>query len=172
MSPQSATVLEKLFQSIGLAGAIDDGYPEKHDVIASVMKKLDDANAEYFRRVGIDGPFAPTALDAEAERNPHKIRAFFNALRVTESPEMLMMVWRILQGLSIRLMEINYKELDTFNLRVVLAKAGHDEIEEYRSQDIMDFRLVRSFGIVTDRPLFAGYSPGRERSRHAVSPTQ
>ncbi len=78
---------------------------------------------------------------------------------------MLVMVWRILQGLTIRQVEMTYREQDTFELRVVLARPGdgEDSLESYESHDINDAALLRHFGIATisGRPLFDNFFPLR-----------
>ncbi len=166
MNEQSAAVLERLLRENDL-GWIIDRYTPDDRLIPSLLEQLDQVSAAYRRRVGADVSFTPEALAAEAERNPHKVRAFLEAMRATRSPEMLVMVWRILQGLRTRKVEMQYQELETFSLLVVLAHAGAetDHLEEYRSQDIFDARLLWHFGVgtVVGKPLFSGYSPPREK---------
>jgi hypothetical protein len=172
MNQQSAAVLESLLRGNDL-GWIIDLYGPNDRLIPSLLEQLDRVTAEYRSRIREDVSFTPEALTAEAERNPHKVQAFLEALRATQSPEMLVMVWRILQGLSIWKVEMKYQELEAFSLLVVLARPGaepHDR-EEYRSQDIMDFRLLWDFGVGTvgDKPLFAGFYPPPEKGRTSVS---
>jgi hypothetical protein len=80
---------------------------------------------------------------------------------------MLLMVWRILQGLSIREVAMNYRELEAFSLSVTLALPGEeqDELETYSTHDINDAALLRNFGITTvdGRPLFDGFFPRRKK---------
>jgi hypothetical protein len=85
----------------------------------------------------------------------------------TQSPEMLVMVWRILEEMHIREVEMHYREQVAFSLVVILAHPGEDkeELETYRSDDINDAALVRHFGITTvnHRPLFDGFFPMRHK---------
>jgi hypothetical protein len=168
MSQPSAAVLERLLRGNDL-GWIIDQYTPNDCLIPSLLEQLDRVAAEYRSRIRVDVSFTPETLTAEAERNPHKVRAFLQALRLSHSPEMLVMVWRILQGLSIRKVEMNYQELEVFSLLVILARPGEEppHLEEYRSQDIMDVRLLWNFGVgtVCEKPLFAGFSPPREKRR-------
>ena len=87
---------------------------------------------------------------------------------MSKNPDMLLMVWRILQGLSIREVVMKYREQEAFNLTVTLARPGEqqDELETYRTDDINDATLLRNFGITTvdGRPLFDGFFPDRRRS--------
>ncbi len=83
------------------------------------------------------------------------------------NPDMLVMVWRILQGLTIREVTMNYREQETFSLNVTLSRRGQeqDELETYRTKDINDAALLRHFGItmVNRQPLFDGFLPLRKR---------
>ncbi len=167
MSPESsAVVLERLLRGNGLGWMIDM-YAPRDRAIPFLLEQLDRVAAEYRNRIRVNVPFTPAALLAEVERNPHKVRAFLQAMGTTRSAEMLVMVWRILQGLSIRTVEMNYREQDFFSLAVVLARPSEeqDQLETYNSQDINDAALVRHFGITTvnGRPLFDGFFPLRQR---------
>ena len=123
MSQQSATVLERLLRGNDLGWMIDL-YTPKDLAIPFLLELLDKVTAEYRHRIGVEVPFTPEALTAEAERNPHKVRAFLQTLTATQSLEMLVMVWRILQGLSIRQVGMKYQELEVFSLFVVLRVPG------------------------------------------------
>jgi hypothetical protein len=144
-----------------------DMYAPKDGAVPFLLEQLDGVMAEYRRRIRVDVALTPEALTAEAERNPHKVRAFLQAMAATRSREMLVMVWRILQGLSIRQVDMHYREQDSFRLVVVLARPGADQDvpEEYSSHDIKDAALVRHFGITTvdGRPLFDGFFPLRQK---------
>jgi hypothetical protein len=76
------------------------------------------------------------------------------------------MVWRILQGLSIHRVELEYTEQKSFRLVVLLARPDDTggQPEEYSSSDINDAKLLRHFGITTTNssPLFDGFFPARQ----------
>ena len=167
MSPQAPAVLERLLRSNGLGWMIDM-YAPPDRAIPALLEKLDQVASAYRTRSRVGGPFTPEALETEAEQNPHKVRAFLQALGTSRSAEMLVMVWRILQGLSIREVVLNYREREAFSLTVTLARPGDGQVapEEYRSQDINDAALVRHFGIATisGLPLFDGFYPLRVKS--------
>ena len=118
---------------------------------------------EFEKRFQYSVLFTPEQLDAEAKRNPHKIRPFLQAMAATGTTEMLLMVWRILQGLSIHRVKLRYVEQSSFQLVVVLARPGEgtEAWEEYTSDDINDAKLLRHFGITTvdGAPLFDGFFP-------------
>jgi hypothetical protein len=162
MTSESAAVLERLLRSNDLGWMIDM-YSPRDRAIPFLLEQLTRLSAEFRNRFQYDVSFAPEQLSAEAERNPHKVRAFLQALAATGKTDMLLMVWRILQGLGIRGVALNYVEQKSFALQVVLARPGQeqDELEEYRSDDINDAKLLRHFGITTvdRRPLFDGFFP-------------
>lgn len=103
-------------------------------------------------------------LSLEYEANPHKVRAFLQALATSRSKEMLVMVWSILQGDEVESVELAYESRTSFRLRVALRShrsSREDQVQEYVSEDINDAGLLRHFGIakVEGRPLFDGFYP-------------
>lgn len=166
MSQQADVALDRLLREYDLGWMIDQHTP-KDQAIPSLLKLLGEVRDEYQRRVQVDGPFTPDALAAEAKGNPHRVRAFLQSLAASRSPDMLVMVWRVLQGLRIRQLDMSYHELTAFRLVVVLARPGEDQdgLESYSSGDIKDAALVRHFGISTieGRPLFDSYYPLRKK---------
>ena len=166
MTPESTAILERLLRENDLGWMIDL-YAPRERAVPFLLEQLDKLTSEFRSRFGYDVSFAPETLRAEAERNPHKVRAFLQALGVSGNQEMLLMVWRILQGLSIREVVMNYHEQEAFSLSVTLARATGEagELETYRSNDINDAALIRNFGITTidGRPLFDGFFPLRKK---------
>lgn len=166
MTPESPVILEGLLRDNDLGWMIDM-YAPRERAVPFLLEQLARLTAEFRSRFRYEVSFAPETLRAEAERNPHKIRAFLQALGVSGSPDMLLMVWRILQGLSIRDVAMTYREQEEFSLSVTLAHRGEeqDELETYRTHDINDAVLLRNFGITTvdRRPLFEGFFPLRKK---------
>ena len=161
MSQSAAEILEELLRNNGLDWMIEM-YAPKEQAIPSYLELLDRVAAEYLSRCGETVSLSPADLQAEAERNPHKVQAFLQLLHPSRSPAMLVMVWRVLQGLSIREVTMNYRELDTFRLSFTLARLGdngQDELELYETTDISDAALLRHLGVtkVGGRPLFDGF---------------
>src|SRR5437588_695140 len=105
MTPESPAVLERLLRTNGL-GWMVDMYAPKERAIPELLKLLDRVTDEYQQRFRVSVPFSPEVLTAEGEKNPHRVRAFLQAMGATRSPEMLIMVWRILQDLFIREVEM------------------------------------------------------------------
>jgi hypothetical protein len=161
MSQSSSEVLETLLRENGLGWMIDM-YAPKEQAIPAFSELLDQVAREYRALCGVSVSFSPQNLQAEAERNPHKVQAFLQLLRPNRSPAMLVMVWRVLQGLRIREVTMNYRELDTFRLSFTLARpgdSGQDQLETYETTDIGDAALLRHLGVtkVGGRPLFDGF---------------
>ncbi len=157
-------ILEQLLRDNDLGWMIDM-YAPRERAVPFLLQQLDRLTLESRARFGYTESFSPEMLTAESGRNPHKVRAFLQALGVSGNPDMLLMVWRILQGMSIREVAMNYHELQAFSLSVTLARPGADELETYSTHDINDAALVRNFGITTvdRRPLFDGFFPLRKK---------
>jgi hypothetical protein len=163
---ESPAILEQLLRENDLGWMIDM-YTPRDRAVHFLLGQLDRLSNEFRSRFGYEESFAPETLRAAAERNPHKIRAFLQALGVSGSPQMLLMVWRVLQGLNIREAQMSYRELEAFSLSVTLARADdeQEELETYSTHDINDAALLRNFGITTidGHPLFDGFFPTRKK---------
>lgn len=166
MTAESPAILERLLRDNDLGWMIDM-YAPRDRAVPSLLGQLDQLAAEFQSRFGYAVSFSPETLTVEAERNPHKIRAFLQALGVSGNSDMLLMVWRILQGLTIREVSMSYREQQTFHLSVTLCKPDQagEELEPYDTNDINDAALLRHFGItmVDNQPLFDGFFPLRKK---------
>ncbi len=166
MTLGSPAILERLLRDYDLGWMIDM-YAPRERAVPVLLDQLAKLTTEFRRRFGHDVSFSPETLRAEAERNPHRIRAFLQALGASGNQDMLLMVWRILQGMTIRDVEMGYREQESFSLSVTLARDGQerDGLEVYRTNDINDAALLRHFGITTvdNRPLFDGFFPLRKK---------
>lgn len=164
MNDPSIATLERLLRASGLAWMIDTYHPADR-VLTSLLQLLERVAAEYNRRLRVNVSFSPQQLEAEWKRNPHKVKGFLQALGISNSAEMLVMVWRILQGFSIRDLRLQYHERQRFELEVCLALpgSGEESFERYYSTDINDVTLLRHFGIAMIRgePLLDGFYPLR-----------
>jgi hypothetical protein len=116
MTTESPAILERLLRDNDLGWMIDM-YSPRDRAIPFLLDQLDSLTAEFRSRFQREVSFSPDALRAEAERNPHKIRAFLQALGASRNPDMLLMVWGILQGLSIKEVTMSYREQEAFLAR-------------------------------------------------------
>jgi len=77
---------------------------------------------------------------------------------------MIVMAWRILQGLKIRKVDMKYEEEKEFSLTVVLARPGDGQVDQnmFRTK-IWDFDLLKHFKKCTlnKKPVLLGFSPLR-----------
>jgi len=158
MTEQSPGVLARLLRDNEL-GWILASDSQQDRVISMLLESLERTAGEYCRRFKTAISFVPETLESEAADNPQKVRAFLQALATSKSPEMLVMVWRIMQGLEILNVTMAYHARKEFSLAVTLARPGGESQEEYHSRDINDAALLRHLGIVTidAKPLFDGF---------------
>ena len=166
MNPESPAILERLLRDNDLGWMIDM-YAPRERAIPFMLEQLTKLTTEFRTRFQHEVSFTPETLEAEAKSNPHKIRAFLQALGVNGNSDMPLMVWRILQGLGIRKVTMNYNEQEAFSLDVTLARPGEepDNRDMFHTENINDAALLRHFGITTlnKRPLFDGFNPSRNR---------
>jgi hypothetical protein len=92
-----------------------------------------------------------------------KVKGFFQALGGARSPDMLLMAWRIIQGMEIKDVRITYLRQEAFEASVVLESPYGEEDPHYKSSNIQDFGLFRHIGIleISGRPVFDGFYPLR-----------
>lgn len=74
---------------------------------------------------------------------------------------MLLMVWRIIQGMEIKDVELSYSRQHSFQLSVTLESPYGETDPPYSSTNIQDFSLFRHVGTmeVRGRPVFDGFYP-------------
>lgn len=161
-------ILQRLLRDSGLGWLLDGNAPPEQS-LRFFVERLDRVAIEFRDRIGAAVRFDPQALQAEAASNPHKIKAFLQALGAGCTPPMMVMVWRILQGLEIRDVSMAYHARQDFRLAVRLLRPddGRGAVEEkYESADMSDAALLRHFGITTigAKPLFDGFYPLRLRN--------
>lgn len=162
---ESHNALERLLRDCELGWMID-WYDPPDQALPHLREVLAEATAEYRRRLGEGAPrFDEETLAGEYDQNPHKLRAFLQALGSTRSAPMLVLVWRIMQGATIQAVELTYEAKVSFRLRIVLTSSYDGRQDVYESTDINDAALLRHLGITTveGKPLFDGFYPLRIR---------
>ncbi|MBI4580709.1 MAG: hypothetical protein HY718_13465 [Planctomycetes bacterium] len=161
MTAQEDDALRRLIRSAGEEWLIES--PEPSDkVLAGLRSAIDEVNRLAAERLGRSSPRIDVdSLVREQERNPHKVRAFLQALGSTESPEMLLMVWRILEGRGIQSVHLEYRLQKTFSLHVCLQSVHGEPDEKYKSANVYDAVLLRHLGIMTmdNEPILDGFYP-------------
>src|SRR5688572_8662437 len=107
MSAKPGEILEKLLRDNDLAWVIDWFVPPEQ-ARESLLGALEEANRESSSRFGPGAPqLTEEVLAHEYQRNPHKVQAFLQALASSRTPALLVMVWRILQGMRIEQVDMN-----------------------------------------------------------------
>jgi hypothetical protein len=158
----AAEGLETIVRASGLAGALTRyGAPEPALARAALqLQAADDFARDRFQ----DGSVRLTldSLTVANRRAPHLVRAFVEQLLTDVSPQMLVLVWRVLNGAAIGRVELRYELAAYFHMAIVL-RPDRDGIEErYESDDISDSRFFHHFGVTKINghlPVFLGFYP-------------
>jgi hypothetical protein len=159
MSTVHPATLEEAIRQSG-EGWLIDWFAPKEQAMDHLRRTLDLVHQRARERLGGNAPdLSEEAVVAEYGRNPQRVRGFFQALGGTRTPEMLLMVWRIIQGMEIKTVQLSYQRQQAFDVRVVLESPYGDEDEDYRSTNIHDFALFRHVGTheISGRPVFEGF---------------
>ncbi|HEX4792855.1 MAG TPA: hypothetical protein VH370_03630 [Humisphaera sp.] len=164
MSNITIDPLEQLIRASGENWLID-WFAPPDKALPHFRQVLERADQCAVQRFGQNGPrLTIEALRDEQQGNPHKVRALLQILPTIASPDMLVMALRIMRGMNIDSMHLEYEEEQSFRLRVRLKSMYDDkEIDEYETTDIHDAVVLRHFGILkmNDRPAFDGFYPLR-----------
>jgi hypothetical protein len=140
-----------------------DLFPPPDEAVDYWLNILATVGHEYQRRFGDPSiNFSEEMLAAEFEQSPHKVAAFLQAISGTKSPQMLVMAWRILQGMEIESIELGYQKNLSFSL-IMKIKSPYSSPEVYESEDIDDAKLIRHLGImkIGGKPVFDSLYPLR-----------
>ncbi|CAN5915835.1 hypothetical protein BH23PLA1_BH23PLA1_23740 [soil metagenome] len=158
MNGATADNLEGLFRSCNLGWMIDWFAPPE-DAIPYLNEALKQTSDEARKRLGPSAfRLDESTLVEEYHRNPHRVEAFLQVLGATRNPQMLVMTWRILLGAAIVSMDLSYRMMERFTLRIELEALGDTgEHDIYLSDDINDSKILRHIGTVTSGgPMFEG----------------
>ena len=163
MSDTRTDPLEQIIRASG-EGWLIDWYAPKEQALPNLRQILAAANAQGRARLGASAPpLTPESLVAEHARNPHKVRAFLQVIGSVATPDLLVMVWRILQGMNIAEVRLEYASQQAFQMAVRLTSSYEDgaEDEVYESEDINDAVILRHLGIMkmNGAPVFDGFYP-------------
>jgi hypothetical protein len=163
MSTIERDPLEEVIRYSG-EGWLIDSFAPGEEALTHLKRSLAVADQRSQERLGANGPrLNEKAIIAEYDRNPHRVKTFIQVLGTTRSPDLLLMVWRIMQGMEIEEVEVVYRRLEDFRMRIALVSPYGEPSEEYQSADINDAALLRHFGILkmNGRPVFDGFYPLR-----------
>jgi hypothetical protein len=161
MSIGATDPLERLIRHAGEEWLIEN-YPTPEQSLPHLGSLIAQVGRQASQRWGQAAPRIDLNwMTQEQERNPHKVQAFLQALGATESPDMLLMVWGILEGWEIQNVHMEYTIQKSFRLRVTLRSNLGNGQEIFESTSIDDAALLHHFGIMTmgDAPIFDGFYP-------------
>jgi len=152
---------EWLIRDSGQAWMLDFWGDAAHAVqtLRETLRRTYDAYEHRFKDAPVRTHFNDDVLFQEQQSNPHKVKAFLQAMGATSSPDMLVMVWRILQGDIIRATQMRYEYERLFELSVELEDSLTEFGSRYSSTDINDAALLRHWGIIKmdNQPIFDGF---------------
>ncbi len=159
MSDATKDPLEQIIRD-AKEGWLIDWFAPPEEALPYLRTKLTAADDAARARLGANAPrLTPDALVEEYRADPRKVRAFIQVLGAVETPHILLMVWRIVQGSAIQAIEVNYQSEHSFHMRVVLRPPDGEEDEIYDSHDVDDAVVLRHFGIMKmgDAPVMDGF---------------
>jgi hypothetical protein len=160
---QRDSQLERIIRDAG-EGWILEWTPPRSGAINYIQQLIQSTEERGKERFGQNAPeISENTIVAEYNANPEKIRAFLQALGSTQSADILLMVWRILEGMEIEDIKMEYSAQKSFNLQIRLVSPDSGSREEYRSEDIDDAAMLRHLGILKmgGKPVFDGFYPLR-----------
>jgi len=141
-------------------GWLIDMYAPPEQAIPHIRRTLADVDALARQRLGGNAPdLSEESIIHHYNRFPLKVKGFFQVLGGTRSSEILLMAWRIIQGMEIKSVLLNYQRQESFAMQVTLQSPYGDDDEVYQSDRIQDFAVFRHIGTmeVSDRPVFDGF---------------
>jgi hypothetical protein len=159
MSTAPPLTLEDAIRKSG-QGWLIDSFTPRDQALAHLRKTLEAINHHARQRLGPAAPdLSEDAVVHEFQRRPQQVRAFFQALGGTRTPDMLLMVWRIIQGMEIEKIDLSYRRAQSFEVSVTLESPYGEPKESYQSTNIHDFTVFRHIGAheVDRKPVFDGF---------------
>lgn len=158
MSTMSPSTLEEAIRDAGQQWLITSFDPPEN-AMPHILRTLDAVQREATARLGDNAPqISEESLLREYQRNPLRVKGFFQALGGSRTPEMLLMAWRIIQGMEVQSIQMNYRRQQSFEVQVTLESPDGESDPPYASQNINDFVLFRHIGILESGgdPVFGG----------------
>jgi hypothetical protein len=158
-SATAPTTLEEAIVQSG-EGWLLDCFPPRDMAMERIRRAIDAVNNLAKERFNGEAPdVSDTAVIEEYNRNPQRMRGFFQALGGACTTEMLLMVWRIMQGMEIKDIRMRYRRQQDFEVTVILESPFGDEDKPYTSTNINDFTLLRHIGAfeISRQPVLDGF---------------
>lgn len=158
MSTKPSTLEDAIRQSG--EGWLIDSFAPSNEAMQQILQTLESINRLADDRLGHNklNVSAETLLH-EYYSNSLRVRGFFQALGVTRTPDMLLMVWRIIQGMEVRDVKMSYSLKESFEVIVILQSPYGEEDAPYVSRNVNDFALFRHIGAfeIGGTPVLDGF---------------
>ncbi len=167
MSPTTASPLEEAIRQAG-EGWLIESFAPPGEALNHIRRVLGAVHQRARERFGDNAPdLSESAIVEEYRRHPSQVKVFFQALGGTRTADMLVMVWRIIQGMEVKDLQLSYRRREHFQMRVILESPYGEEDAPYVSDKTNDFTLFRRVGIleVGNTPVFDGFYPLRVRGK-------
>ena len=151
--------LEEMIRDAGEDWLIDM-YAPPEQAILNIRRTLSEVHDCARIRLGGNAPdLSEESIVHHYNRHPLKVRGFLQVLGGTRTPDFLLMAWRIIQGLEIKSVSLNYQRQEQFVLQITLQSPYGEGDEDYQSEKIQDFAVFRHVGTmeVSNRPVFDGF---------------
>ncbi|RLS36684.1 MAG: hypothetical protein DWH82_12800 [Planctomycetota bacterium] len=155
----NTNTLEEAIRDAG-EGWLIDMYAPPEQAIPHIRQTLADVNALAEHTLGENAlDRSEKSIIAHYNCYPPKVKGFFQVLGGTRSSPILLMAWRIIQGMKIKSVLLNYQRQESFAMQVTLQSPYGDGDEKYSSDKIQDFAVFRHIGTmeVSNSPVFEGF---------------
>jgi len=157
------TEINELLQARNFDWAIKAFHPS--DQAARYFADQLDALKSFMEQRAL-GECVPTieSLQSLGKTNPYKLDAFLEALVSLRTSEMIAAAWRIIQGMQVEKIEMQFEYGKSFALRIWLL-SPYDENEDYSTNDIDDMNFLRHLikSKSDNRPIINGFFALRHR---------
>ena len=165
MTTDTPADLEKVIRQSG-EGWLIDWYKPRSEAIDNIRRTLAEVDRRAKARLGGDtSDLTELALLEEYKRNPLRVKGFFQILGSSCTPDILVMAWRLIQGMEIKKIDLEYQRQTSFQMRIILESPCGAEDHPYISSDVNDSKIFRHIGImkIETAPVFDGFYPLRVR---------
>jgi len=151
--------LEESIRDAG-EGWLIEMYAPPEEAISHIRQTLADVYTLARKKLGGNAPdLTEKSIISHYNRYPLKVKGFFQVLGGTRSSTILLMAWRIIQGMEVKQISLTYERNVSFALQVTLQSPYGDGDEVYESDKIQDFSVFRHIGTmeVSNQPVFDGF---------------
>ncbi len=151
--------LEEVIRDAG-EGWLIDMFAPPEEAIPHIRQTLSEVHAQARKMLGPSAPdLSEESIVRHYNRYPLKVKGFLQVLGGTRTPDILLMAWRIIQGMEVKSVLLNYQRQSRFDMQITLQSPYGEGDEVYESTSINDFAVFRHIGTmeVSNLPVFDGF---------------